>query len=86
VRHGSKLTYEELQEHAHTLAREAGDTYAEIAEALGVSENAVAKAVTTAGPKFQQVQMRIIEHLSEYEVEREETVRFRTWRKGQGRG
>jgi predicted transcriptional regulator len=84
VRHGSKLTYEELQEHAHTLAREAKDTYAEIAEALGVSENAVAKAVTTAGPKFQQ--MRIIEHLSEYEVEREETVRFRTWRKGQGRG
>lgn len=81
VRHGAKLTYEELKDEAHRLAREAPDTYAEIAEALDVSENAVAKAVTTAGPKFRKLQMRIVELLSDYVVEREVDVRFRTWRK-----
>jgi hypothetical protein len=81
VRHGSKLSYDELKEEAHQLARKAPDTYGEIADKLDVSENAVAKAVTTAGPKFQRLQMRIVELLSDYEVERREHVEFRTWRK-----
>ena len=81
VRHGSKLSYEELKDEAHRLAREAPGTYADIAEKLDVSENAVAKAVTTAGPKFRKLQGRIVELFSEYTVEREVDVRFRTWRK-----
>lgn len=81
VRHGSKLSYGELKEEVYQLAREAPHTYAEIAGKLGVSENAVAKAVTTVGPKFQRLQMRIVELLSDYEVERQEKVEFRTWRK-----
>lgn len=81
MRHGAKLSYEELKDEAHRLAREAPDTYAEISEALDVSENAVAKAVTTPGPKFRKLQMRIVELLSDYTVEREVDVRFRTWRK-----
>lgn len=81
VRHGSKLRYEELKDEAHRLARDSPKTYAEIAEELDVSENAVAKAVTTAGPKFQKLQGRIVELLSGYTVEREVDVRFRTWRK-----
>jgi transposase-like protein len=81
VRHGSKLSYGELKEEVYQLAREAPHTYAEIAGKLGVSENAVAKAVTTVGPKFQRLQMRIVELLSKYEVERQEKVEFRTWRK-----
>lgn len=81
VRHGSTADYEELKNDAHRLAREAPDTYAEIAEALDVSENAVAKAVTTAGPKFRKLQMRIVELLSDYTVEREVDVRFRYSRK-----
>jgi hypothetical protein len=68
VRHGSTLSYEELKDKAHELAKD-GPTYAELAESLDVSENAVAKAVTTTGPKFQRLQMRIVELLSDYEVE-----------------
>ena len=85
VRHGSKLSYDELKEEAHRLARESPRTYGEIAGALDVSENAVAKAVTTAGPKFQRLQMQIVELLSDYEVERREHVEFRTWRKDRDR-
>lgn len=81
VRHGSKLSYEELKAEAYELASRSMLTYAEIAAKLDVSENAVAKAVTRAGPKFQRLQMRIVELLSEYEVERQEHVVFRTWKK-----
>lgn len=81
VKHGSKLSYEELKEKAHQLALDSSHTYEEIADQLNVSHDAVAKATTTAGPKFQQIQMRIVEFLSEYEVERYEHVEFRTWRK-----
>ena len=41
----------------------------------------MAKAVTTAGPRYKRLQMRIVEVLSEYTVEREVNVQFRTWRK-----
>ncbi len=81
LRHGSKLSYEELQEQTHRLALTADLTYQEIADELGVSQTAVSKAVTTSGAKFQRLQMRIVELLSEYEVERREHVVFRTWRK-----
>jgi hypothetical protein len=84
VRHGSKLDFHDLKEEAHRLARKAPETYAEIAAALDVSENAVAKAVTTAGPKFQRLQMRIVELFSNYQVERRKRVEFRTWRKDRG--
>ena len=86
VRHGSKLSYEELKEEAHRLARKSSKTYAEIGDELDVSENAVAKAVTTAGAKFQKLQGRIVELLSEYSVEREVDVQFRTWRKERTEG
>ena len=81
VRHGSKLTYEELCEEAHRLAKGSSLTYEEIADRLDVATVSVSKAVTQPGPKFQRLQMRIIEALSEYEVERREHVEFRTWRK-----
>lgn len=81
VRHGSKLSYEELKDEAYRLANDSPRTYAEIAEDLDVTENAVAKAVTTAGPRYKRLQMRIVEILSEYTVEREVNVQFRTWRK-----
>jgi hypothetical protein len=81
VRHGSTADYEGLKEDAHRLAREAPGTYAEIADALDVTENAVAKAVTTPGPKFRKLQARIVELLSDYTVEREVDVQFRYKRK-----
>ena len=64
----SALTYEELKDKAHQLAKD-GPTYEEIAEELDVTKSAVAQAVTTAGPKFQRLQIRIVELLSDVEVE-----------------
>ncbi|WP_263842041.1 hypothetical protein [Salinibacter sp.] len=81
MRHGSTLSPEELKDLAHRLAREAPGTYADLAEELDVSENAVAKAVTTAGPKFQKLQRRIVALRSEYTAEREVSVRYRLLRK-----
>jgi hypothetical protein len=66
------LSYEELKDKAHQLAKDDRRTYREIAEELDVTEGAVAKAVTTAGPKFHQLQIRIVELLSDVEVERRE--------------
>ncbi|MCS3658566.1 orotate phosphoribosyltransferase-like protein [Salinibacter ruber] len=67
----SALTYEELKDKAHQLAKD-GPTYEEIAEELDVTKSAVAQAVTTAGPKFHRLQIRIVELLSDVEVERRE--------------
>ena len=65
---GTELNHNDLREKARELAED-GPGYTEIAEALNVSEDSVAKAVTTTGPKFQRLQMKIVEHLSDYEVE-----------------
>ena len=46
---------------------------------LDVSRISVARAVTEPGPKFQRLQMQIVEALSDFEVERRERVEFRTW-------
>jgi len=81
VRHGSKLSYEELQEQARTVLNESDWTQREIADELDVTRGSVAKAVTQSGPRYQQLQMRIIERLTDYRMEREETVRFRSVRK-----
>jgi hypothetical protein len=69
---GEEIGYRDLKRHAHQLAKDDRRTYREIAEELDVTEGAVAKAVTTAGPKFHQLQARIVELLSDYTVERRE--------------
>jgi predicted DNA-binding protein (UPF0251 family) len=76
VRPGARLSYEELCSVAARLLRESGHTQQEMADRLGVSRISVARAVTEAGPKFQQLQMRIVEALSGFDVERKERVRF----------
>jgi DNA-binding transcriptional regulator LsrR (DeoR family) len=81
VRHGSKLTYDELRQEAHRALSESDWTQEEIAVELGVTRTSVGKAVTQAGPKFQRLQMQIIETLTDYDVERREHVEFRTWRR-----
>ena len=68
------LNYEELKGRAHKLAKD-GPTYEELAEELDVSRSAVAQAVTTVGPKFRRLQIRIVEHLSDCEVEEAFVVR-----------
>jgi transcriptional regulator with XRE-family HTH domain len=81
MRHGSRLDYAQLKSKAHEALSESGLTQQALAERLGVARSSVARAVTQAGPKFQQLQMQIIEALTEYTVERLKHVEFRTWRK-----
>ncbi|MCS4198178.1 hypothetical protein [Salinibacter ruber] len=81
VRHGEKLSYEEMQERAQNVLNGSDWTQREIASELDVTRGAVAKAVTTPGPRYQRLQMQIIETLTDYRMEREETVRFRSVRK-----
>ena len=81
VRHGSKLDYKQLKDEAYQALSDSDLTQQELAEQLGVARTSVAKAVTQAGPKFQRLQMEIIEALTEYDVERRKHVEFRTWRK-----
>lgn len=83
VRHGSKLSYDELQQEAHQVLKESEYTQREMANRLDVTRPSIAKAVTQPGPKFQRLQMRIIEALTDYDMVREETVRFRVSRKDQ---
>jgi hypothetical protein len=54
-------------------------TQQQMADQLDVSRISVARAVTEPGPKFQRLQMRIVEALSNFEVERRESVEFRMW-------
>ena len=70
------LDYEELKGKAHELAK-AGPTYEELAKELGVTQSEVAQAVTTAGPKFHRLQIRIVELLSGYEVKPREALELR---------
>lgn len=74
--HGTKLDYEGLQREAKRTLDQSDYTQAAIAEKLGVARTSVAKAVTQVGPKFQQLQMRILETLTDFEVERREQVEF----------
>jgi hypothetical protein len=81
VRHGEKLSYEDLQEQARAVLNGSDWTQREIADELDVTRGSVAKAVTTPGPRYQRLQMRIIEELTDYRIKREETVHFRPLRK-----
>jgi len=76
VQHGTKLDYEGLQREAKRTLDQSDYTQVAIAEKLEVARTSVAKAVTQVGPKFQQLQMRILETLTDFEVERREHVEF----------
>jgi predicted DNA-binding protein YlxM (UPF0122 family) len=71
------LSYEELKDEAHRLAKDDSRAYTEIAEELDVTKSAVAQAVTTTGPKFHRLQIRIVELLSSGEVEPRKTFILR---------
>jgi predicted DNA-binding protein (UPF0251 family) len=76
VRPGSRLDYDQLCQAAHRLLSDSDLTQQAMADRLGVSRISVARAVTEAGPKFQRLQMRIVEALSGVQVERRERVEF----------
>ena len=76
VKHGTSLDYDGLRETAKRVLDESSYTQQEMADELGVARTSVAKAVTQSGPKFQRLQMRILEVVTDYEVERREHVEF----------
>lgn len=76
MQHGTKLDYEGLQREAKRSLDQSTYTQEALAEKLGVARTSVAKAVTQVGPKFQQLQMRILETLTDFKVERREQVEF----------
>jgi len=59
-----------LQLHAHRLVSNSEYTHRELADKLDVTPGSVAQAVTTTGRKLHKLQIRIVELLSDYEVER----------------
>lgn len=71
---GQRLTYEDLQTAARRAYEASGRTQEELAAALGATQSAVSQALSTAGPKFAQLQRRLIAQLTPYDVE--EDVRF----------
>ena len=68
--YGSKLDFDALRAEAMAAPEACGRTQTEIAGELGVHRSAVSRAVKTVGPKFQDLQRRIIEHLTPYRIER----------------
>lgn len=73
---GTRLDYGSLRKTAKEVLDESEFTQQEIADELGVARTSIAKAVTQTGPKFQQLQMRILETITDCEVERQEHVEF----------
>jgi len=83
LRHGVKKTYKELQEEARALVHESGLSQQDVADQLDISRSTIAKAVSQPGPRYHKAQIRIVELLTDYRVEREETVRFRHVKKAE---
>jgi predicted DNA-binding protein (UPF0251 family) len=81
VQHNQTFTYDELCAEAKRALDASDYTQQDMADRLDVNRVSVAKAVTQPGPKFQNLQMQIIEALTDYRMQREETVRFRAHRK-----
>ena len=77
MRDGAELNYEDLQEAAYRALDASDYTQQKLARELGVSRVALAKAVTQPGPKFQKLQMRVVETLTDYEVEKNITFTTR---------
>jgi len=71
---GQPLTYDMLRRIAREAYRDSSTTQVELAQALGVSQSSVSQALNTTGRKFADLQRRIVEHLTTYEVVEE--VRF----------
>lgn len=76
------LDYEELQTEARKLVQDSDMSQSEIADELGVTRSIVGKAITLdPGPRYTKTQVRIIELLTDFDVQEE--VRFRVVERGE---
>jgi len=64
-----RMNYDELRERAARAVSESGRTQVRLADELDVSPGAMSRALSESGPKFSNLQRRIIEHLTPYRIE-----------------
>jgi hypothetical protein len=69
MRDGTTLTFEDLRREAAAALDDADETQSAVAEALGVHRSSVSHARKIAGPRYAELQRRIVEHLTPYAVE-----------------
>ena len=74
IRPGTEMTYQELRDRTRTVLGQSTHTQRALAERLGVAESSISRACTETGPKFQQLQCRILETLTGLRIEKR--VRF----------
>ena len=80
MRHRQVLTFEELRDEAAAAVEQKAKSQAAVARQLGVTRGAVNRAVKEVGSGLADLQMRIIEHLTDYRIEPEPAM-FRVLRK-----
>jgi hypothetical protein len=68
MRTGKHLSPKELLAWVHTLVIESGEPKKELAAKLGVSAGALTRATTEEGAKWFQLQIRIVELLTQFTV------------------
>lgn len=86
VRHNQALTTTQLWEQTAKAVEESGKSQSAIARELGVSPGAVNHALIKPedeSQRYVELQMRILDLLTPYRVEREVAVRFRILRKSE---
>ena len=69
MRHGQRLTEEELRSEARQGIESSGLTQREVARRLDVSEQAISNAVRETGSKVAALQRRIVSLLTDYTIE-----------------
>ena len=79
MRDGTEMDFDALRAEAARAVEASGHTQSDVAGALDVHRSAVSRALKTSGGKFQELQRRIIEHLTPYRIERR--VSFKAHRK-----
>ena len=81
MKNGQTISYEELRQAAAQAIDEAGISQAQVARDLDVTRGAVSRAIKEPGATFYDLQRRIIEHLTDFRVEKEVRITIRTHEK-----
>ena len=69
MRHGQRLSEEELRTEARQAIEHSGLTQREVARRLDVSEQAISNAVRETGTKVAALQRKVVSLLTDYTVE-----------------
>ena len=77
------VDYEGLRDRAAAALKASDYTQHQMAAELGVSRSGIAKAVTKTGARYQKLQIRLIETLTDQVVERVEHVEFHLTPRGE---